>query len=336
MKHPTENDGLAEKAAQCLLCLEDPEALPLDRLRWQGWLAESPAHRAAFEACKALWSLAPSPALAWPTSAEIARDAYRGDGPIPLGGFGTQRSGHRLAAGLAIAVLVAATIGAINFWPSASKPDIRVIATARAEQKQLHLSDGSEIVLGPESRLEMRYSRAERRFDLEKGEAIFTVVHDPTRPVRVFAGSGWIEDIGTAFSVRDGSDGVTVAVLQGEVAVTSSMAEANAVRLESDQEITYGAALGPIHKVDASLITGWSHGQLAYIDRPLSEVLADLHRYSLKEIVTRDPVIEALRYTGTVSVDHVDQWAAGLALVYPIRVESGDGRLTLASASGTK
>jgi transmembrane sensor len=337
MKHSSQRDALTEKAARCLLCLEDPEALPLDRLRWQAWLAESPKHRAAFEACKALWSLEPSPDLAWPTGEEIARDGYRGDGPIPIGGFRRTPVKRRLGtAGVVVAMLAVAIAGGVWLLPSATKPDIRLIATARAEQKQLRLADGSEILLGPQSRLEIRYGPAERRFDLESGEAIFTIVHDPARPVKVFAGPGWVEDIGTAFSVRHGTDGVTVAVLQGEVAVVSGRGEANPAKLAPNQEITYGAALGPISEVDSALATGWSRGQLAYIDRPLGEVLADLNRYSLKDVVARDPAVEALRYTGTISIDHLDQWAAGLARVYPIRVERGDGRLILASAGATK
>ncbi|HLG86634.1 MAG TPA: FecR domain-containing protein [Alphaproteobacteria bacterium] len=337
MKHASQRDTLADKAARCLLCLEDPEALPLDRLRWQAWLAESPAHRAAYEACKALWSLEPSPGLVWPTREELARDPYRGDGPIPIGGFSATKPNRRFGTtGAVLAISAMVIAGATWLWPRTPKAEIRLVVTARAEQKQLRLADGSEILLGPESRLQMRYGPTERRFDLEGGEAIFTIAHDPARPVRVFAGSGWIEDIGTAFSVQNGKDGTTVAVIQGEVAVTSGAGKADPVKLEPNQELTYGAAPGPIRATDSALATGWSRGQFAYIDRPLGEVLADLRRYSLKDIVARDPAVEALRYTGTISVDHLDQWAAGLARVYPIRVESGDGRLILASAAGTK
>jgi transmembrane sensor len=337
MTHSSQRDAMAEKAARCLLCLEDPEALPLDRLRWQAWLAESPAHRAAFEACKALWRLEPSPDLAWPTREELARDTYRGDGPIPIGGYPAAKPDRRLAMAGAVTAIAAMSIAAaIWLWPTPPQPEIRLVETGRAEQKQLRLADGSEILLGPESRLEIRSGPAERRFDLVGGEAIFTIVHDPARPVRVFAGSGWIEDIGTAFSVRNGKDSVTVAVIQGEVAVASATGKAAPAKLEANQEITYGAALGPVHATDSALATGWSRGQLAYIDRPLGEVLADLRRYSLKDIVARDSAVEALRYTGTISVDHLDQWAAGLARVYPIRVESADGRLTLARAVGAK
>jgi len=356
-------DLLAEKAAECFLCLEDRDADPQAQRRWRAWLSESPAHRRAFEACRSAWKASAGLDMAWPTAAEIAADTYRGDAPIllpgqrPAGGAARRRdpdawprlrdrlAGFRVPLVTATLLLLAAIIATERGFFGASPDAPNIYATGRGEQKRLTLSDGSEIMLGPESRLEVRLRPTDRIFHLRAGEAIFTATHNPARPFRVYAGSGWVEDIGTAFDVRSDPDRVTVTVIQGEVAVGALSSDggdgrqpgpADGVRLIQNQQVSIGAALGPVHAVDASLATAWRDGQLAYIDQPLGSVVADLRRYSMKDIVMQDQSVAALRYTGTVSVNELDQWAIGLARVYPVRIQILGDRLVLAARPGDR
>ena len=211
--------------------------------------------------------------------------------------------------------------------------------TGRGEERQLTLPDGSVIVMGPQVRLEVEMLPAQRTFRLTQGEAIFTAAHDAARPFRVYAGSGWVDDIGTAFDVRSDPDRVTVTVIQGEVEVDTPAAAATGqsapaaarTRLSRDQQVSFGETQGQVHVVDARQATAWRDGQLAYIDQPLETVVADLRRYSMKDIVMQDPAVRALRYTGTVSIGELDHWAAGLARVYPVQIQTQSDRLVIAA-----
>ena len=343
---PIQNSNLREKAAECFLSLEIGTPDPATRLRWRGWLAESQAHRLAFEACRAAWNAAAGASATYPTDLELLRDSYAGDRPIaeiydrPLSAATLDDRRPRIAGSgwmvLAAASAAIAAVIATRQHPAPDQPTAPIAyETGRGEQRQLTLPDGSAITMGPRTHLEVHLMPAQRTFRLTTGEAIFTAAHDPARPFRVYAGAGWVEDIGTAFDVRSDPDHVTVTVIQGEVEVGTrsdhQAAPAAPVRLSRDQQVAYGETQGPVHTVDASQTTGWRDGQLAYIDQPLEQVVADLRRYSMKDIVLPDAAVGALRYTGTVSIDELDHWATGLARVYPVRIETLNDRLIIAS-----
>jgi transmembrane sensor len=342
---PLDDSALREKAAECFLALEVGTTDRLTRLRWRAWLAESAEHRRALEACRKSWAIAAGAKATLPTAAELAQDRY--DGEVPVASPRLHPPAPRWAdeprsriylprsawIGLA-ATLALAAITATQYRPAIpdQEPAAVVYETGRGEQRQLTLPDGSVVALGPEVRLEVRLEPARRAFNLTRGEAIFTAAHDPKRPFLVYAGSGWIEDIGTVFDVRSDPDNVTVTVIQGEVEVggPGSSAGSNLI-LARNQQVSFGATTGPVRTVDATLTTGWRAGQVAYVNQPLEKVVSDLRRYSMKDIVLQDPSVGALRYTGTVSVDELDHWAEGLSRVYPVQIQLAGDRLLIAA-----
>ena len=76
--------------------------------------------------------------------------------------------------------------------------------TAIGEQVTVRLDDGSKIQLNTDSELSVRFSKAERRLVLERGQAFFDVAHDPARPFVVDAGKASVRALGTRFDVRRG------------------------------------------------------------------------------------------------------------------------------------
>jgi len=346
-------DELAEQAAECFLCLRDPEADPGRKRRWHAWLEENPAHREAFDRCRAIWS-APLPAdLSWPSEAELAEDSYQGDGPIPLP-F-TRRSkiaakAGRRGAGLmprrtttalvltvaALSVAIVLTLLTLPGLKQRTQPP-RFYATGRGEQRRVALSDGSDVLLGPETRLEERFQPGARDVVVQEGEALFTVVHDESRPFRVYAGFGVTQDLGTVFDIRNGPSGVTVTVLDGAVSVAPESSGGQgraplAVTLTKGRQVTYRETLQPIRTVDPELVATWRDGRLVYVDQALRDVVADLRRYSAKDIQLSGKAVEDLRFTGTITIDKIDQWAIGLAQIYPVHVETDDRTLVIAAS----
>ena len=89
------------------------------------------------------------------------------------------------------------------------------------EQKTITLPDNSVVQLNTNSRLQFDYRGQARAVYLHQGEVHFSVAKNPDRPFEVYAGTGRVRAIGTAFSVtlNDRSDEVNVLVTEGVVEI---------------------------------------------------------------------------------------------------------------------
>jgi transmembrane sensor len=94
-----------------------------------------------------------------------------------------------------------------------------MLATATGERDSVRLGDGTLVVLGPESRLEVAAGFGDDRRDVTLvGDGYFEVQHDDARPFTVHAAGASVRDIGTVFTVRARGDApVTVIVTRGAV-----------------------------------------------------------------------------------------------------------------------
>lgn len=89
------------------------------------------------------------------------------------------------------------------------------------QQTLFTLDDGSVVHLNTQSILTVRMTESSCDLDLTRGEAMFEVAKDPTRPFRVKSGSVVVQVIGTRFNVYRRNDGVQVTVVEGEAKVES-------------------------------------------------------------------------------------------------------------------
>src|SRR6266704_1444152 len=183
--------------------------------------AASPAHQARLDTLRAIWN-ARGASRPWDVEGMWARvrrtmraEARRGP---------AKRERRWLAAPLAAAAVLLLLAGAAYTTLNTRRPPppMREYATARGQRGTLQLPDGTRLILAPHSRLRIPadFGRRAREVFLE-GEALFTVVHDATRPFRVRAKGALAEDIGTRFDLRayPEDSAVAVAVAEGAVAL---------------------------------------------------------------------------------------------------------------------
>jgi transmembrane sensor len=177
---------------------------------------------------------------------------------------------------------------------------------------------------------------------LVRGQALFDVAHDPSRPFIVRARGGEIRAVGTEFDVQLTDSGVDVTLLQGAVLVAPPYVSSKdepaprreprrIARLAPGQQVSYRDELTAIRTVDPSIAVTWREGRPSYLDRPLGAVIADLRRYVARPIRFADASVADIRYTGTISVNDLGSWTHALESAFPIRatVES-DGAIVLA------
>jgi len=236
---------------------------------------------------------------------------------------------------------MAIALTAIHFLAGrGAGPEAPQQVAAAATNRAATLPDGSRMILGTQSRVDVDFNGPRRQLNLSTGEAYFNVQHDRLRPFVVQAGTIRVTAIGTAFDVRRERDKITVTVEEGTVEVASSptgSAEAKPAlwRAEAGYQLTYSIPqrTASIASVNPTAELAWRNGELSYVREPLGSVVENLNRYSSRKIIIADPEIAQLPFTGTAFAASADDWLAGVVQAYPVTIQrtaSGDVMLSAA------
>jgi transmembrane sensor len=273
-----------------------------DERQLTAWLAAAPENRAAYEKVVSVWQ----------TAGKMERRGH--DAVVPS----RTLTGPRVALACA-AVLVAAL--AIPAWRQADRWWNGVTVhwvTARGESRTLTLEDGTQVLLDADSDLLAKFGAHARRVSLARGEALFTVTHDASRPFEIEIGPGRVVDLGTRFDVEKLPDAVRVAVFEGRVGIKTTHGE---VVLGAGRGCGYddGGTLLPVRKVDAAT-TLRSDGERHFDSEPLAAVVARLGRYHPVTFEFSDPRLQELRVSGTFRVTDLALFLRTLTAALPVEV----------------
>jgi transmembrane sensor len=335
-------DALARAAAG--------EADAGERARLRAWLDANPTDRALVEALSA--PIADPVAHDVDIEAALARvHQHMNDTRAPAH-TGHQR--HRASFGppgapaprrwrLAAATSLLAAAAVVVFvadrrrMAPGSEPAARVYTTSVGQRDSLLLADGSRVVLGPDSRLDVPQdlSQGSREVTLH-GDAAFMVQHNPARPFKVRVDHALIEDIGTTFAVEsDAGSATRVSVLAGSVrlrGLAPSAAPDTGVTLAAGDRGTVdltGAARAERQAPVADDIA-WTSGRLAFRDAPMMQIAGELHRwYGVLLIVTDSSLIDRHVTTTFDSNQPVDDALAKIGLALGAHVERHGDMATL-------
>jgi len=308
-----------EAAAAWVVRLSAAQAGEADWLAFEAWLGAAPENRRRYDEAMAVW-------LELDGAAEPGerRSARHGASPAPLW------------AGAAMTVLVlfalSAAIG-LQLRPTVQRP-ATAYETARGERRALALADGSRIELAGDSRVLARLDGGRRDLTLVRGEAAFTIVHDPAHPFTLEVGDRQVRDLGTEFDVRRGADDVAVTVRRGLVQVAPAPGAAGpSVSLGEGRRLVHrdGEAGSRVEPAPADEAFAWTSGRLIYRNRPLGEVVEDLNRYLPQSIAIADPKVAELRFTGVLKVDAEASTLARLTLLLPVSATPDNGAIILRS-----
>lgn len=240
--------------------------------------------------------------------------------------------------------------------PPADRPETRY-ATNGAGYERARLDDGSTLELNTASSARVRFTAAERRVELESGEAHFEVAHDPARPFVVSAGGVTVRAVGTAFNVRFASGAVEVTVTEGWVAVapvsSSRRGEDQLVaargadregghreapttsrgptllsayeRLALPLVVVAGEGSAPaiqqLAPAEVRAALAWQRRITDFSDTPLAEVAARFNRHNALQLIVADPALGARRIGGMFALDDVEAFLRLLERDGIIRVE---------------
>ncbi len=288
-----------------------------DFARWQ---QADPRHAAAVARIEKTWAALQSLRDFRPAAARHPdRDLLARTAP---------RSAWRLPALAAAAVALAAIALAIFYSrPAVANADAnapRVFATTVDGYQRVTLEDGSLVELNASSEVEVDFSGPERRVQLRRGEAHFTVAKNKQRPFLVRTDNLTVRAVGTEFNVRLAERNVEVLVTEGRVKVeppksADTQALADLPTLAAGQRVSLPPAADwtrpavrhsvVIENVSPAAIRealAWQGPRLVFVDEPLREVVAQFNRVNQVQIVLGDPELGAQSVAGSFRAENVE------------------------------
>ncbi|USQ97216.1 FecR family protein [Caulobacter sp. RL271] len=162
---------------------------------------------------------------------------------------------------------------------------------------------------------------------LLNGRAFFDVAHDRAHPFAVQAGGRVVTALGTQFDVRLTPGAVRVVLAEGSVSVASAPGGPSApmVKLAPGQDFAaQDGKAGKVSSTDLGEALAWKQGVVEFQDRPLSDAIEVLNRYTRAQIVIKDPKVAALRITGVFKTGDIPRFGRSVSQVLPVKMIARD------------
>jgi transmembrane sensor len=294
-----------QEATEWIAKRELGELTPEERAQLETWLNADPRHRGAFVRADA----------ARLTAERIAALA---GGSTPE----VHRSSAWLRPAFAAAAVGVALLGTL-IWVSPWLREDHYLSGV-GEIRSVALEDGSDMVLDTASDAVVHFDTAARRINLKEGEALFKVAKNPTRPFLVHAGDVTVRAIGTLFSVQNNAAGVAVTVAEGVVEVDRNDGRETQL-LTADQtalitkERPLAVRVQSTDETERQLT--WHTGRLEFDGQSLSAAVAQLNRYSRRQIIVTDPQLAGRPVVGSFRSTDLESFARIAASALGARVE---------------
>lgn len=284
--------------------------------RFKSWLAASPTHRAAFDRERTFWRQL--------DQLEGVRDEWTVDS-VRQGSEQTRSSLRPVRRAALVGGGVAACIALLVLYQ-----DIRLFLlsdyrTAVGQQQVVTLPDGSVAHLNTDSALAVTYTGEERRIDLLRGEAFFTVRPDPRKPFRVLAQGGVTQAVGTAFVVQAHEQQTRVTVAEGTVEVSvvvGGRGTGSSVLVRKDEQTAYRFGEPPqaVASHDSHVATDWTRGAIVIDGQPFAQAMAELDRYRPGRIVVFADASRTKPVSGRFTPAGIDDALTALAATQGLSV----------------
>lgn len=319
-------EWLRREAADWIARLNGPHGEE-DRAAFERWYASSAEHARAYDRLSALFQAAGKLRRADETGAEwTGRTAVSPSRPLR----------YAFAAAVACAALLAFFLLSARTGSPVleSGQQFAAFSTEGREARSIVLADGSEVLLSPDSRLDIAIGTAERRLRLIRGEGRFAVARE-ARPFIVEASGAEVIARGTLFVVQVAGGRTTVSLIEGRVDVAypgegGEVGQGRMARLEPGERLVVETAdrraATPAAPASAAGVTRPRPSpqiMLQFDDQALLEAIEQVNRHARPQIRLESPALARLRITGAFHVGDARGFAESVAAAFDLEVHRG-------------
>jgi len=322
MKSMARASQIEKQAARWVTWVDSQDESEGRRADFIGWLAADSQHRAAYLTLSKAWR-----------RMDVLTKLKNSD----FAPLSPPRPAHRRSyvPALAFVALCVLAVAIGLRLMGAQEPQWNMYRTGKGAQQSLTLADGSSVTLNTESEVHVQATGPRRTVRLIRGEALFTVKHDPGRLFVVALGNIRVKDIGTEFSIRRMNDlHAQVLVKEGRVriervtlapdgqskAVASADLEAGeTILVDESRTDPYLGEIRRLPGVEVDRKLEWTDGRIGFEGESLSDAIAEFNRYNQRQLHIADGRIADLRIGGQFDATDVEGFVMALNRAYGLR-----------------
>lgn len=199
----------------------------------------------------------------------------------------------------------------MNDYPEEFK---RIIYTEKGVKSLIVLPDSSKVWLNSDTRIVFpeKFIGATREVELE-GEAYFSVVSDPLKPMIVSTKKGFkVKVMGTEFNLRsyNNEDKAVASLYSGKIDLLYKDSEETEIvkRIQPNEQVVIAQNVVKIAQPKAIADnSAWKEGRLIFDSAKMDAVIKELERWHGIQIIVEDPKILSYTISATFNSESIIQ-----------------------------
>ncbi|MEM0909954.1 MAG: FecR domain-containing protein [Pseudomonadota bacterium] len=296
---------IIEEAAEWLTRFKSEEMNPTLKKEWELWRNKSPMHESAWHRAESLLN----------TLDQLSPDVVHNT--LDIAGKASKR---RFIKTMALAIIASPLLWLSYREVSNSKwkADYR---TEKGEIRRFTLADSTQLELNTDSAVNVIISENKRRIELISGEIrVKTGQHEFRSSQRLTVSSthGYMQPIGTQFSVRQFDEATLLSVYEGQVDLTTAMSKQQ-MRIPAGKQVRFTATTTSKIKQAADDSALWERGMLLARDVRLGKLITELARYRAGFLRCEEGIANML-VSGAFPVSNTDKCLALLESTLPVTI----------------
>ncbi|MEM1145807.1 MAG: FecR domain-containing protein [Pseudomonadota bacterium] len=279
-------------AAEWLVRLSDEDAPPSQRelAELERWRESDPRHRQAIENLQGITQSIES----------MPRDAAK----RALAAHTTQETNWQSLAkqlcmsfAVLVPLLMLSTTNQVAVWLADNR-------TEKNEWRDWQLPDGSTLVLGGNSAIDVEFDDQHRTIQLMQGELLIQVAHDASRPLVVVTEHGRFTALGTRFIVQKRNANTVVTVTESVVEAESLNRTREVIQVVAGEQLMASAQLDAPIRINAERFeSNWRQAMLVANGEPLSSVLDRIAQHHPGRLLFDDSELRGIYVTAVLPLD---------------------------------